>query len=70
MKRPKSAKAKNAPATWQPTDGLVNAEFKGAGKGFSLALKARDGRKFGQFISENLDRLYGEFRQSEMGKGD
>jgi ParB family chromosome partitioning protein len=52
-------------ATWAPADGSMAAEAITDGKKFTLALKARgpDARAFGDYLTEHLDRFYGEFRQ-------
>ena len=54
-KKPKkgggSAKAK----TWAPADKSVSVTAKANGKAFTLALKAKDGPRFGGWISENLE---------------
>ena len=46
-------------------DRAVEATCRRAGKGFSLSLTSKDGRKFGDFISSNLERLYAEFRDAK-----
>lgn len=56
--------------TWQSRDAGVSAEFKGAGKSYSISLKAKDAARFGRFISENLERLHEEFIQSVKTQGD
>src|SRR5215471_2391506 len=50
---------------WTPQDSALSAEISADGKKFTLALKAKtsDARAFGEFLSENLDRLYGAFRR-------
>jgi ParB family transcriptional regulator, chromosome partitioning protein len=55
------------PATWQPRDKLVAAQFSSAGATFSLAMKAKNAVEFGRYITENLDRLYDEY-QSGAGR--
>lgn len=54
---------------WQAGDASVRAEFKSAGKSFSIALKANDAARFGRFIADNLDRLHAEFLTSTKTKG-
>lgn len=48
---------------WQSQDAAVTAEFKGAGKSFSISLKSREAASFGRYIAENLERLHAEFRK-------
>lgn len=61
------AGAKPAPtrSSWRPADGRLAAEAVADGKKFTLALKARgpDARAFGDYLTEQLDRLYETFRQ-------
>lgn len=52
-------------STWQADDKALTAEYKNTGKSFSLSLKARDAGKFGRYLSENLERLYQEFKERE-----
>ncbi|MCX8997221.1 plasmid partitioning protein RepB [Rhizobiaceae bacterium BDR2-2] len=58
----KPARRSPAPGTWAAEDQAVAAEFKGAGKSYSIALKSKDAVKFGRYISANLERLYEEFK--------
>lgn len=60
-KAARPARRKDSGAGWQAGDGSVRAEFKGAGKSYSIALKANDAARFGRFIAENLERLHAEF---------
>ncbi len=46
---------------WRAGDASVRAEFKGAGKSYSIALKSDQAAKFGRFITDNLERLHQEF---------
>ena len=69
-KAKKPVKRVAAASSWQPKDKSVTAEFKNTGKSFSLSLKAKDAGKFGKFLSENLERLYEEFRNDEKVQGD
>jgi ParB family chromosome partitioning protein len=66
----KPAKRAAATAVWQTSDKALTAEFKNTGKSFQLSLKAKDAAKFGKFLSENLGRLYEEFRVEEKNQGD
>lgn len=47
---------------WQSQDAAVSAEFKGAGKSYSISLKSKEAVSFGRYITENLERLHAEFR--------
>lgn len=66
----KPQKRAKAAGSWQSKDAGVTAEFKGAGKSYSIALKAKDAASFGRFISENLERLHDEFKQTMKSQGD
>lgn len=57
-------KASLARASWTPADGRLAAEATADGKRFVLALRARgtDARAFGDYLTEQLDRIYEEFR--------
>ncbi len=48
--------------SWQSQDAAVTAEFKGAGKSYSISLKSKEAASFGRYIAENLERLHAEFR--------
>ena len=56
--------------SWQPADRSVSAQYINTGKAFTLSLKAKNASGFGQFLSDNLDRLYAEFVSKEVNKGD
>ncbi|MBB4103203.1 plasmid partitioning protein RepB [Allorhizobium borbori] len=62
----KPARRAPAPGLWTAEDKAVAAEFKAAGKNYSIALKSKDAVKFGRFISANLERLYDEFKQTNQ----
>lgn len=49
---------------WRSGDASVRAEFKGAGKTYSIALKSEEAATFGRFITDNLERLHQEFLSS------
>jgi ParB family chromosome partitioning protein len=53
---------------WSPDDGSVSASIKSEGKRFTLDIKAKgsDGAAFGNYLSENLSRLYLQFRQESV----
>jgi ParB family chromosome partitioning protein len=59
---PKRAKA--APASWEAADKALAAEFKPSGKTFTVALKAKNAGRFGRYLSDNIERLYEEFRRN------
>ena len=67
-KRP--AKKANPVGEWASADAKVTAEFKGAGKSYSISLKSRDAVRFGRFIAENLEKLHEEFLKSLKSQGD
>jgi ParB family chromosome partitioning protein len=47
---------------WAPQDRAVSADIRNDGKGYTLALKAREAVGFGEFIAASLDKLYVEYR--------
>ncbi|MGN8024315.1 plasmid partitioning protein RepB [Phyllobacterium sp. 22229] len=49
---------------WIPDDKLVSVTSKPRPKGFSLDLTDKEAKPFGEWISNNLDRLYETFKQS------
>jgi ParB family transcriptional regulator, chromosome partitioning protein len=49
------------PVKWEPKDASVKAEIRRSGKIFSISLGASNARAFGDFISSQLDELYGAF---------
>lgn len=53
---------------WSPDDGAVTASMKAEGKRFTLDIKAKggDAAAFGSFLSENLSRLYLQFKQATV----
>lgn len=65
----RSARSKQQPEirSWTPADGRLEASIAGNGRRFTIALKAKsnDALAFGSFVSENLGRLYEEFRSEE-----
>lgn len=56
-------RSKNPTASWEAGDKALTAEFKPSGKTFTVALKAKNAGKFGRYLSENIERLYEEFRR-------
>jgi len=55
--------AKRATRNWASANGTVSAEISSRGPVCTLAIKAKDAqdRGFGDFVSDNLDRLYEAF---------
>jgi ParB family chromosome partitioning protein len=53
-----------ASAEWEASDKALAAQFKPAGKTFTVALKAKNASKFGRYLADNIDRLYEEFRRT------
>jgi ParB family transcriptional regulator, chromosome partitioning protein len=58
---------RSPPKAWTPADKSVSIISKTAGKSYTLALKDKDAVIFGGWISQNLERFYQEFRESEKG---
>lgn len=54
-------------SSWTPDDGSIAAKIKMSGTQFTLALKAKgtDAKAFGNFLTENLTRLYDDFRRDK-----
>lgn len=52
---------------WKPGDGRLEAAINGSGRKFTIALKAKgnDAAAFGNFLSDNLNRFYEEFRSGK-----
>ncbi len=53
---------------WTPKDKALSAEIRKDAKSYTLALKGKDAKAkdavgFGEFIAENLDELYAEYRK-------
>ena len=53
---------------WSPTDGSVSASMKSESKRFTLDIKAKgsEAAAFGNYLSENLSRLYLQFKQESL----
>lgn len=68
VKSSKAARTRSMQAkrSWAPNDRALSAEIISEGKRFNLALKAKggDARAFGDYLSENLDRFYEDFRRA------
>ncbi|RWI62990.1 plasmid partitioning protein RepB [Mesorhizobium sp.] len=71
MRRLKSAVSKKRTPSgpqkrsWTPTGGALSADITADAKRFTLAIKAKnsEARAFGDYLSENLDRLYEAFQR-------
>jgi ParB family transcriptional regulator, chromosome partitioning protein len=61
-KRPQAGPQKRS---WAPKEGSLSADITADAKRFTLAIKAKssEARAFGDYLSENLDRLYEAFRR-------
>ncbi|OCP08401.1 MULTISPECIES: plasmid partitioning protein RepB [unclassified Ensifer] len=55
---------------WQTADKAVSAQYSNSGKAFALSMKSRNAGRFGQYLADNLDRLYAEFLAANDGKDD
>jgi len=65
---PKRRAAKAAPTkrTWTAGGGRIKGVIGRSGRAYSISLTSKDSAAFGEFLSENLDRLYADFlAQSE-----
>lgn len=56
--------------SWQTSDKAVSAQYSNSGKAFELSMKSKNAGRFGQYLAENLDRLYAEFLAANDGKED
>jgi ParB family chromosome partitioning protein len=63
--RPNKAAAAKVIRKWAAEDKAVGVDITSDGKSFTLALKAKDAVRFGEYISQNLDSLYRGFRSDE-----
>ncbi len=61
-------KTQASTTSWVPADKSLSVTMKATGKAFTLALKDKDGTRFGDWISQNLEGLYQAFRQTEKTK--
>jgi ParB family chromosome partitioning protein len=70
--RPARKRTESEKRGWTAQDSALTAEISAEGKKFTLALKAKssDARAFGVFLSDNLDRLYEEFRREAVSQQD
>ena len=51
--------------TWSAKDKAASATLQSADKKAIVTLKSKDGPRFAEFLTDELDRLYEEFRQSQ-----
>lgn len=65
-KSKKTAIAKPEERSWSLAENAVKVATKDTGKGFTLALKAKDASRFGAYLSEHLERFYEEFQKTEQ----
>lgn len=61
--------AKPLKEKWAASDRAVAAELIDNGRSFSLAFKSKVGAEFGRYVAESLERLYGEYKRNQEGKG-
>ncbi|KTR08185.1 chromosome partitioning protein ParB [Aureimonas ureilytica] len=61
-RHPASARLKSK--TWTLAGSAVKVGTKDSGRAFTMAIKAKEASAFGEYISENLDRLYEDFRKT------
>lgn len=54
--------------SWTPADNSLSVTMKATGKAYTFALKDKDGPRFGDWISQNLEELYRAFRETEKSK--
>jgi ParB family transcriptional regulator, chromosome partitioning protein len=70
LKAPKAPRRAGAvtTATWTPGDGSLAAEMRAEGKKYTIALKAKgaDAAAFGAYLTENLGKLYEDFRRGNF----
>lgn len=50
---------------WQRRDGAVKAKIKDDGKQFTISLRASNASAFGNYLANNLDRLYEAFEETK-----
>lgn len=70
--KPGRKRAEPTKSGWTASDRALSADISADGKKFTLALKAKsaDAHAFGAFLSDNLDRLYEEFRRDPDSQKD
>jgi ParB family chromosome partitioning protein len=54
--------------TWSPKDAPLSATIRDDGRSFSITLRKTLAGEFGNYISENLERIYEAFKESEKQK--
>lgn len=59
----KSSVVRPTERNWALAENSVKVATKATGRSFTLALKAQDASSFGEYLSNNLERLYEEYRQ-------
>jgi len=62
----KISKSRPNDQAWTPEDKLVSVVAKAQTKGFSLDIRNKDAKPFGEWISTNLESLYEAFRKSKQ----
>ena len=67
-RRPKAAASKISARNWTIANQAVSASASQSGKSFTLALKSNDAARFGNYLSDRLERLYEEFQQSNTSE--
>lgn len=71
FRRPKRAGRKPSEKAWAMPQYDMRISAKGAGRSFTLTLKAPEAVRFGEYLSENLERIFDAYRGSEIStKGD
>ena len=68
LKQSKRAASRVQEKSWSLADKSVSVTVKHDGKVFLLALKSRDARAFGEYLSENLEQLYQSFSSRVANK--
>ncbi|MCZ0738175.1 plasmid partitioning protein RepB [Phreatobacter sp. AB_2022a] len=69
VKPRRGSSAKPLKEKWSTADNSIAAEFIDSGRSFSLAFKSKGGVGFGRYVAESLERLYGEYKNNQEGKG-
>jgi ParB family chromosome partitioning protein len=70
LKQVKRTGGKAQEKSWLLADKSVSVTTKHAGKVFSMALKSKDAAAFGDYLSDNLERLYEAFSSNRNNAGD
>ncbi|MBY5935051.1 plasmid partitioning protein RepB [Tateyamaria omphalii] len=53
--------------TWTAGEGRIKGVVGRSGRAYSISLTSTDGPAFGDYLADNLDRLYAEFRKGSEG---